>query len=203
MIDNYLYHLSYGLFVLTVKCGTVDNGCIINTAIQIANSPGKICISVNKSNHTADMLDYVEDFTLSTVSEDAPFSLFRHFGFQSGRDVEKFKDYDNCKRVSNGTYAVTGGTNSYICAHIEQRIDVGSHKLIIAKITDGEVLSQTPSATYSYYQEHIKPQKKVTPDGKTVWRCRICGYEYDGNEIPDDFICPICKHPKSDFEKVN
>ena len=195
--------LSYGLFILSAHCGKRDNACIINTGIQVASSPDRITISVNKNGLTHDMLGYSEEFTLSVLSEDAPFSLFERFGFHSGNDVEKFDGFDACERASNGVLAVTTGTNAYFCCHIEQRIDLGSHTLIIATITDAKVLSGVSSATYAFYHAHIKPRPAAAPKtGKTVWRCTVCGYEYEGEELPDDFICPICKHGKEDFEKV-
>ena len=130
--------------------------------------------------------------------------LFRskHFGFQSGRDVDKFADYAECKRSANGLYYITAGTNGYISAVIEQSVDLGSHTMFIAAVEDMEVLSDVPSATYAYYQSDIKPKPEKVAAGKTVWRCTVCGYVYEGEDIPADFICPLCKHPASDFEKV-
>lgn len=200
-----MYRLSYGLFVLSARDGEKDGGCITNTAVQSASEPNILTVSVNKANYTHELLMRTDDFTVSVLSEKADFSLFKRFGFQSGRDVDKFAGFSACRRVANGTLAVTEGTNAYLSAHIEQRIDLGSHTLFIARVTDGEVLSSDPSATYAYYQENIKPKPEkvgVTAEGKTVWRCRICGYEYVGEELPDGFICPVCKHPASDFEKV-
>lgn len=197
-----MFKLSYGLFVLSAHCGKKDNACIINTAAQMASSPDRICISVNNANNTCDMLKYSDDFTVSIISEDADFALFKHFGFQSGRDVDKFADFDDCKRVKNGTYAITKGTNGYISAHIDERIDLGSHTLFIATITETGELEDVPSATYTYYQNNIKPKPAtVRKEGKTIWRCRVCGYEYEGDELPADFICPTCKHGADDFEK--
>ena len=129
--------------------------------------------------------------------------LFRRFGFQSGRNVDKFADFPYCRRSSNGLYYVTAGTNAYISATVEQTIDLGSHTLFIAAADDMEVLSAVPSATYAYYQSQIKPKPAQTaPAGKTVWRCTVCGYIYEGEELPADYVCPLCKHPASDFEKV-
>lgn len=200
-----MYKLSYGLFVLTAKEGEKDNGCIINTAIQAASTPDQISICVNKENYTHDMVMRTGAFTVSVISENATFDLFKHFGFQTGREVDKFADFSNCARGENGIYYVTEGTNAYISVKVDQTVDLGSHTMFIGEITDMEVLSETPSATYSYYMDHIKPKPqavKTTEDGQTVWRCTICGYEYVGEELPEDFICPLCKHPASDFEKV-
>ena len=200
-MDNVMSDFTYGLYVLSVNCYKKDNGCIINTAVQVANSPDKISISVNKANHTCDMLSYVEDFTISVISENADFGLFRRFGFQSGRDAEKFDGFEDSVRTSNGALAVTRGTNAYICAHIEQRIDLGSHVMFIASVTDSVKLSEAPSASYAYYHTNIKPKPENKKTDKTVWRCKICGYEYEGDELPEDFVCPICKHGATDFEK--
>ncbi len=195
--------LSYGLFVLTAREGEKDNGCIINTATQVTSEPNRIAIAVNKSNYTHDMVLRTGKFTVSILSQKADFSLFKHFGFQSGRDVNKFADFTDCTRAPNGTMYITAGTNAYLSGAVVTTMDLGTHTLFIADVTDGEVLSDVSSATYEYYHGHIKPQPVGTaPSGKTIWRCMICGYEYEGEELPADFICPLCKHPASDFEKV-
>lgn len=200
-----MYKLSYGLFVLTARDGEKDNGCIINTAIQAASEPNQLSICVNKANYTHDMIERTGKFTVSVLSEQADFELFKHFGFQSGRDVDKFTNFTGCARGADGLYYITEGTNAYISVTVDKTVDLGSHTMFIGEITDMAVLSDTPSTTYEYYQNHIKPKPQAvgkTDEGQTVWRCRICGYEYVGEKIPDDFICPICKHPASDFEKI-
>ena len=156
-----MYKLSYGLFILTAKEAEKDNGCIINTAIQAASEPNQLSICVNKANYTHDMIERTGKFTVSVLSQNAEFELFKHFGFQSGRDTNKFETFEKCSRGINGIYYITEGTNAYISVTVTK-----------------------------------------TEDGQTIWRCRICGYEYVGEELPDDFICPLCKHPASDFEKV-
>lgn len=204
MNGKIMQKLTYGLFVLSVTVYHRDNACIINTGVQVASDPDTICFSVSKANFTAEMLDYTEDVTLSVISEQADFSLFTRFGFASGRDREKFEGFDGCRRVSNGTLAVTAGTNAYLCAHVLSKTDLGSHILVVARVTDGEILSDAPSATYAFYHAHIKPQPQKPAAGqKTVWRCTVCGYEYEGEELPEGFICPLCKHPASDFEKIS
>ena len=200
-----MYKLSYGLFVLTAKDEEKDNGCIINTAIQASSMPNQLSICVNKANHTHDMIVKTGKFTVSVISQDAGFDLFKHFGFQSGKDVDKFKNFEKCKRGENSIYYITEGTNAYISVNVSKTEDLGSHTMFIGEITDMEVLSETPSVTYDYYLKNIKPQPEnvgTTTDGKTIWRCTICGYEYVGEELPEDFICPLCKHPASDFEKI-
>lgn len=200
-----MYKLSYGLFVLTAKDEEKDNGCIINTAIQASSMPNQLSICVNKANLTHDMIVKTGKFTVSVISQDAGFDLFKHFGFQSGKDVDKFKNFEKCKRGENLIYYITEGTNAYISVNVSKTEDLGSHTMFIGEITDMEVLSETPSVTYDYYLKNIKPQPEnvgTTIDGKTIWRCTICGYEYVGEELPEDFVCPLCKHPASDFEKI-
>ncbi|MDD5889773.1 MAG: ferritin family protein [Ruminococcus sp.] len=200
-----MYKLSYGLFVLTAKDEEKDNGCIINTAIQASSMPNQLSICVNKANLTHDMIVKTGKFTVSVISQDAGFDLFKHFGFQSGKDVDKFKNFEKCKRGENSLYYITEGTNAYISVNVSKTEDLGSHTMFIGEITDMEVLSETPSVTYDYYLKNIKPQPEnvgTTTDGKTIWRCTICGYEYVGEELPEDFVCPLCKHPASDFEKI-
>ena len=200
-----MYNLSYGLFVLTARSGEKDNGCIINTAGQVTSTPNRITVTVNKENYTNDMIRESGKFNISVLSERADFALFRHFGFQSGRTVDKFADYSACKRSENGLYYITQGTNAYLSATVEQTIDLGSHTMFIASVEDMDVLSQDPSATYAYYQSSIKPkpeQEQKVSGGKVVWRCTICGFVYEGEELPPDYVCPLCKHPASDFERV-
>ena len=200
-----MYKLSYGLFVLTARDGDKDNGCIINTAIQAASTPNQMSICVNKGNYTHDMIMRTGEFTVSVISQKAGFDLFKHFGFRTGKEVNKFADFAGYGRGQNGICYITEGTNAYISVKVNKTEDIGSHTMFIGEITDMEVLSGDPSATYEYYMNHIKPKPEAvgkTEDGKTVWRCTICGYEYVGEELPEDFICPLCKHPASDFEKV-
>ena len=198
-----VYKFSYGLFVLTSAFEGRDNGCIINTGIQVTSEPNRISIAVNKTNYTRELIEKSGQFNLSVLSEAAGFEVFRHFGFQSGRDVDKFAAYPDCKRSANGLYYVTAGTNAYISAAVEQAIDLGSHMLFIASVNAMEVLSRDPSATYSYYQSDIKPKPvQQAAAGKTAWRCTVCGYIYEGEELPENFTCPLCKHPASDFEKI-
>ena len=200
-----MYKLSYGLFVLTAKEEGKDNGCIINTAIQAASDPNQVSICVNKLNHTHDMIQRTGEFTVSILSQNASFDLFKHFGFQTGREVDKFTDFTACARGANGIYYINDGTNAYISVKVTKTEDLGSHTMFIGTVTDMEVLSGVPSVTYEYYLNNIKPKPQAvstTEEVQTVWRCTICGYEYVGEELPADFVCPLCKHPASDFEKI-
>ena len=199
-----MYQLTYGLFVLTAQLNGKDSGCIINTAGQVTSVPNRISITVNKDNFTHDLVKESGKFNISILSEKASFDTFQHFGFQSGRTVDKFAGYGACRRSENGLYYITEGTNAYISATVEQAIDLGSHTMFIAAVDDMELLTSDPSASYAYYQANIKPKpEEKAASGKTVWRCTVCGYIYEGEELPADFVCPLCKHPASDFEKVN
>ena len=210
MDNKAMYKLSYGLFVLTTKAGERENGCITNTAIQVASEPNQISFAVNKANLTHDLVMESKKANISVISEDATFDLFKHFGFQSGMDVNKFEGFADFKRADNGIAYITKGTNAYFSIDVTQTVDLGSHTLFIGIPTDMVVLSDAPSATYAYYQTDIKPKAPAPnaapadklPEGVHKWRCKICGYEYVGPSLPDDFICPICKHPASDFEMV-
>ncbi len=200
-----MYKLSYGLFVCTVVNGDKMNGCITNTAIQVASDPNRISIAINKANLTHDMLKETGKCNVSVLSTEAGFDLFKHFGFQSGREVDKFAGFTDCKMADNGIPYITKGTNAYFSLNVEKEVDLGSHTLFICEPVFMDVLSDVPSCTYEYYQNNIKPKPQPvgeTPKGETIWRCTICGYEYVGEDMPDDFICPICKHPKEDFEKI-
>ena len=204
-MENTMFKIPYGLYVVTARADGRDNGCISNTLQQVTAEPNQVSLCINKQNLTCDMITKTRVFTASVISQSAPFSLFQNFGFHSGRDFDKFKDFTACRRVSDGTMAITEGTNAYISVRVTKTVDLGSHMMFIGDVTEMQTLSDVPSATYSYYLEHIKPKPQAvgkTADGHTVWRCRICGYEYVGDELPADFVCPVCKHPASDFEKV-
>lgn len=195
-----MFQLSYGLFVLSAKDGKKDNGCIVNTVQQVTTSPNRILVAVNKDNYTHDMILKTRQFNASILSEDADFEIFKHFGFQSGRNVNKMEGLEHFDRAENGIIFLTKGANAYISAEVVETLDLGSHTLFISDVTDGDVLNNVPSVTYAYYHKNIKPKPQETK--KTGWRCKICGYVYEGEELPADFICPICKHGAEDFEKI-
>ncbi|MBQ7925325.1 MAG: flavin reductase [Lachnospiraceae bacterium] len=194
-----LHKLTYGLFLLTAQENNQDNGCIINTAIQIANNPTRISIAVIKNNHTHDMILHTGIFNVSSITTEADFALFKHFGMQSGRDVDKFADFADVARSENGLYYLTKAANMYLSAKVTEHFDLGSHTLFIGELTDGQVLSDIPSSTYDYYQNTIKPKPVVNTTNKRTWTCSICGYVYEGDEVPEDFLCPLCNHGKEDF----
>ncbi len=201
MNNKAMYKIGYGLYVLTAKVGEKDNGCIINTAIQVTSSPNRIAIAVNKSNYTHDMIAESGVFNISILTKDASFDIFKRYGFQSGRDTDKFDGVDDVKRSENGLLYVTGSTNAYISGRVINSVDLGTHTMFIADVTDADVLSSAESVSYDYYHSNIKPAP--APKSKVIgYRCTICGYIYEGDPLPEDFTCPICKHGAADFEKI-
>jgi len=195
-----LFKIGYGLYVLTATQGEKDNGCIINTVMQVTSDPCQIGIAVNKLNYTNKMIQETKKFNVSVLSEGVKFETFKHFGFQSGSNVNKFESFYDTKRSPNGVLYITKDTNAFMSAYVKQEIDLGTHTLFIAQLVGAEVLSDRPTVTYDYYQKNIKPKPEQTK--KSGWRCKICGYIYEGEELPADFICPLCKHGASDFEKI-
>ena len=204
--ERAMYAISYGLFVLTARQGERDNGCIINTAVQVTAQPNRVTIAVNKGNLTHDMIQETGKFNLSVLSEEADFQLFKRFGFQSGRDSDKFAGTeDQVRRGENGLLYLTRGTNAWLSCRVVSHLDLGSHTLFIVEVEDAQVLSDREPLTYAYYQNVLKPkpQPQAQPERKIVgWRCKICNYVYEGETLPADFICPICGHPAEDFEPI-
>jgi flavin reductase (DIM6/NTAB) family NADH-FMN oxidoreductase RutF len=203
LIDNAaFFKLSYGLFILTAKDGGKDNGCIINTLIQITDTPQRISLAVNKNNFTHDMILKTGSFNVSVLNIETPFSVFQCFGFQSGRNVDKFAAAPEKKRSANGILYEPRYANSFISGKIISTGDYGTHTLFIADVTEAAVLGSAPSLTYQYYFDHIKPKPAAEASKKKGYVCKICGYVYEGDELPPDFICPVCKHGAADFEKL-
>ena len=199
--QNAMFSLSYGLFVLTARDGAKDNGCIINTVTQLTDTPKRISIAVNKANYTHDMIKKTGVFNVSVLSNDAPFAIFQHYGFQSGRDVDKFAGVQSMARATNGVYYLPYCTNAFISARVTQTIEFETHTLFIADVTEARQLSDVPSMTYAYYFANVKPKPSKLKE-QHGWVCKICGYVYEGEDLPADFICPLCKHGAEDFEKV-
>ena len=197
---NAMFKLSYGLFVLTAK-DERDGGCIINAVNQITDSPKRISIAVNKANATHDMIARTGAFNLSVLTTETQFPLIQRFGFQSSRDADKFADYAFAARSENGLIYVTESSNAFISAKVVQALDYGTHTVFIADVTEAKVLSNAPSLTYAYYFEHVKPKPAALSEQKG-WVCKICGYIYEGDDLPADFICPLCKHGAEDFERL-
>ena len=200
-----LFKLTYGLFVVTTKKGEKQNGCIVNTVSMLTDTPKRITVFVNKANYTEQLLRETGVFNVSVLTESTPFDVFKQFGFCSGRDVDKFagKTYP---QTENGLYYLSDNTNAVLSAKVIDALDYGTHTLFVAEVTEAKTLSQEKSVTYEYYQSHIKPKPQAAPKTEEKkggkWVCKICGYVHEGDELPDDFICPWCKHPAEDFEKI-
>ena len=204
MVDNKVFNrFSYGVEVLTTRVDGKDYGCIINTAGQVAScDPKKITISVIKKNNTCDMVMKAGRFNISILTQDAPYSLFQHFGFQSGRDVDKFADVPYDERMANGIRYIPQYTNAVLSCEVIDVKDVQTLTLYIANVVEAKVLSDAPSCTYAYYHAHIKPKKNPAPERGEGYVCKVCGYFHEGSELPEDFVCPLCKHGREDFEHV-
>lgn len=200
MDNKAMFNLSYGLFILTAKDGAKDNGCIVNTVGQVTSQPNRISLTVNKANYTHDMILKTKEFNVSVLAENSKFETYKHWGFQSGRNTDKLESI-SFKRSANGLVYIAEETNAFLSAKVVSTLDLGTHTLFIADVTDGEVLSQVPSATYSFYQNNIKP-KPASTEKRKGFICTVCGYIYEGETLPDDFICPVCKHPASDFRPL-
>ncbi len=196
-----MFKLQYGLFVLTAKDGSKDNGCIINTVQQVTDSPKRISVTINKANYTHDMIKNTGVFNVSVLSTDATFKVFEHFGFTSGKDTDKFANTE-IVRTTNGISYIPENTNAVMSGKVISEVDCGTHTLFIADVTEAKVLSATPSMTYEYYFANVKPKPEVPAEDKKGYVCKICGYVYEGEELPADFICPLCKHGAEDFEKL-
>jgi flavin reductase (DIM6/NTAB) family NADH-FMN oxidoreductase RutF len=192
--------ITYGLFILSAKENGRDNACIVNTLAQVTTSPNRVSLTVNKDDFTHDIILRTGEFNCSMLHTGAPFELFQHFGFQSGRDVDKFAGYSGAVRANNGIYVLPQYANAWLAGKVFQTIDLGTHSLFLADVTDCGVLGDQESMTYAFYQSNVK----VTP-AKTVkkgWRCRVCGYVYEGETLPPDFTCPLCHHGVDDFEPI-
>ena len=200
MDNNAFFKIGYGLYILSAAEGEKDNGCIVNAVMQVTNTPNRIAFAVSKANYTCEMISRTGVCTISVLDERASFDLFKQFGFQSGREVDKFSDFSNVKRADNGVLYITEATNAFFALKVISQQDLDTHVLFIADVSEAEILSDNKTVTYDFYQSDIKP-KPETKQGKG-WRCKICGYVYEGETIPEDYICPLCKHPASDFEQI-
>ena len=194
-----LYNLSYGVFMLATRSGNVVNGCITNTCIQVANNPVQIAISVLNSNYTCDLIKESGIFTLSLLDQTCSFETIRHFGFQSGRTVDKFEG-QKINRSGNGLVFLDKYINAFMSLKVEQYVDLGTHGMFICSVTEARVMSDQETMTYTYYQNNVKPKPQT--EGKKGFVCKVCGYIYEGDELPEDIICPLCKHGAVDFEPI-
>jgi len=194
-----LFHIGYGLYVVTSNDGKRDNGLIVNTITQVTNTPNRIAVTINKDNYSHHVIKQTGKMNVNCLSQDAPFSVFETFGFQSGRNVDKFASME-ALRSDNGLAFLPKYINAMISLQVEQYIDLDTHGMFICSITESRVISSVETMTYTYYQENVKPKPQT--EGKKGYVCKICGYIYEGDPLPEDFICPLCKHGAADFEPI-
>ena len=195
-----LFNIGYGLYVVTSNDGKKDNGLIVNTVSQVTNSPNRIAVTINKANYSHHVIKQTGKMNINCLSVDAPFSVFERFGFQSGRNTDKFADYP-LLRSANGIAFLTKYINSFMSLKVEQYIDLDTHGMFICSVTEARVMSNAETMTYTYYQKNVKPKPKT--EGKKGFVCKVCGYVYEGDELPADYICPLCKHGAADFEPIS
>ncbi|MBP3361376.1 MAG: flavin reductase [Clostridia bacterium] len=194
-----LFNIGYGLYVITSNDGKKDNGLIVNTVTQVTNTPNRIAVTINKSNYSHHVIRQTGKMNINCLSTDAPFSVFENFGFQSGRTVNKFENMEPM-RSDNGLVFLPHYINSFMSLKVEQYIDLDTHGMFICSITESRVINSVDTMTYTYYQNNVKPKPET--EGKKGFVCKICGYVYEGDELPEDYICPLCKHGVSDFEPI-
>ena len=194
-----LFCIGYGLYVVTSHDGKRDNGLIVNTVTQVTNTPNRIAVTINKENYSHHVIRQSGQMNINCLSTDTPFSIFERFGFQSGRNVDKFAGFD-AFRSDNGLAFLPRYINAFMSLKVEQYIDLDTHGMFICSVTEARVISDKATMTYAYYHENVKPKPKT--EGKKGYVCKICGYVYEGETLPDDFICPLCKHGAADFEEI-
>ena len=195
-----LFKIGYGLYVVTSNDGKKDNGLIVNTVSQVTNTPNRIAVTINKDNYSHHIIKQTGIMNLNCLSVDAPFKVFSDFGFCSGRNTDKFADY-TVNRSENGLPFLNRYINAMISLKVENYVDLGTHGMFICSITEARVINDKETMTYSYYQSNVKP--KPQSEGKKGYVCKVCGYIYEGEELPEDFVCPLCKHGASDFEPIS
>ena len=194
-----LFRIGYGLYLLTAKGQGRENGCIVNAVMQVTSTPNRVAVALNKSSFTHELVAQSGAMNVSCLSVDAPFSVFERFGLQSGRDTDKFAGVSTT-RTENGLLALAEYTNAILSLQVESTTDLGTHTLFICSLTAAEVRSDKPTMTYDYYQKEVKP--KPAEAKKKGYVCRVCGWVYEGDPLPEDIVCPICKHGASDFEPL-
>ena len=194
-----LFNIGYGLYVVTSNDGKKDNGLIVNTVTQVTSVPNRIAVTINKANYSHHIIHQTGEMNINCLTVDAPFAVFEKFGFQSGRNVDKFAECEPL-RSDNGLVFLPRYINSFMSLKVEQYVDLDTHGMFICSVTEARVFSDRETMTYTYYQNHVKPKPKA--DGKKGYVCKVCGYVYEGEELPEDFVCPLCKHGAADFEEI-
>ena len=195
-----LFNIGYGLYVVTSNDGKKDNGLIVNTVTQVTNTPNRIAVTINKQNYSHHVIKQTGVMNVNCLSVETPFKVFEDFGFRSGRNADKFEGCENILRSDNGLIFLPKYINSFMSLKVEDYVDLDTHGMFICSVTEARVLSDKETMTYTYYQNNVKP--KPDTEGRKGWVCKICGYVYEGDELPDDFVCPLCKHGTADFEQI-
>ncbi|MCH5272553.1 MAG: flavin reductase [Lachnospiraceae bacterium] len=210
-----LFQIGYGLFLAAANENGKDNACIVNTVMQITQNPVRVLVSINNQNLTHDMVKRTGKITLSVLTEKTPFSIYQHFGYQSGNNVNKFEGFEDVTRCANGIYRLNRYSSAYICGTVCESYPLDTHTMFLVEVTDADVVSSQKAVTYDYYQNYVKQPYRPAPkkpeqkaesgaagEKKNTYVCRVCGYVYEGDTLPEDYVCPICKHGAADFEKV-
>ena len=194
-----LFNIGYGLYVVTSNDGRNDNGLIVNTVSQVTNTPNRIAVAINKENYSHHIIKQSGKMNVNCLTVDAPYAVFEKFGFRSGRNINKFEDCEPL-RSENGLVFLPRHINSFMSLKVVQYVDLDTHGMFICEITESRVISNAETMTYSYYLDNVKPKPET--DGKKGYVCKICGYVYEGDELPEDIVCPLCKHGAADFEPI-
>ena len=195
-----MFNIGYGLYVVTSNDGKKDNGCIVNTVTQVTSSPNRVAVTINKENYTHHVVEQTGIMNVNCLSVEAPFSVFENFGFQSGRTADKLKDFEEL-RSDNGLRFLPQYINAFFSLKVVNYIDLGTHGMFICDVTESRVITKAETMTYTYYQNNVKPKPET--EGKKGYVCKVCGYVYEGDELPEDFVCPLCKHGAADFEPIS
>ena len=194
-----LFRIGYGLYVVTSNDGKKDNGLIVNTVTQLTDTPNRVAVNINKANYSHHVIKQTGVLNVNCLSVEAPFSVFQKFGFQTGRSVDKFAG-QTVRRSDNGLVFLDKYINAFMSLKVEQYVDLGTHGMFICSVTEARVMSDQDTMTYTYYQKYVKPKPQT--EGKKGFVCKVCGYIYEGDELPEDYICPLCKHGAADFEPI-
>jgi len=211
--EKALFQIGYGLYLVAANENGKDNACIVNTVMQVTQNPIRLLVSVSNQNLTHDMIKNTGKLTISVLTEKTPFAVYSHFGYQSGKKVDKFEDFEDVTRCANGCYRLNRNSSAYFCGTVCESIALDTHTMFLVEVTDADIVSTQAPVTYDYYQKYVKQPYKPAPKkaeaanaetGKATnsYVCKICGYVYEGESLPEDYICPICKHGAADFEQL-
>ena len=195
-----LFSIGYGLYVVTSNDGKKDNGLIVNTVVQLTDNPFRVMVSINKDNYSHHVIKQTGIMNVNCLNIETPFKVFQQFGFQSGRNIDKFKNEKEVLRSDNGLVFLSRYINAFFSLKVEDYKDLGTHGMFICSVSEARVINNVDTMTYTYYQNNVKP--KADTKGKKGFVCKVCGYVYEGDILPDDFVCPLCKHGAADFEEI-